>query len=77
MPLTRQQLLDEALSLNPKEREALAEELLRSLNESDRAEIDAAWLAEIRARDAAFRGGQVKARAVDQAIDELLSRAKR
>jgi putative addiction module component (TIGR02574 family) len=77
MPLTRQQLLNEALSLNPTEREALAEELLLSLGESERAEVDAAWLAEVKARNAAYVSGQVKASPVDQVVNELLSRAKR
>jgi putative addiction module component (TIGR02574 family) len=77
MPLSRQQLLNEALSLNPTEREALAEELLLSLSESERNEVDAAWLAEVRARDAAYVDGKVKASPVDQAVNELLSRAKR
>lgn len=42
MPLTRQQLLTEALSLDPAERDALAEDLLLTIAETDRAEIDQA-----------------------------------
>lgn len=50
--MTRQQLLHEASSLSPQEREKLAEELLLTLSETDAEAIDAAWLEEVKARDA-------------------------
>ena len=76
MSLTRQQLLTEALSLDPTEREALAEELLLSLDEPEREAIDAAWLAETRSRDAAFRRGESTASTVDEVIARILSRKR-
>ena len=76
MSLTREQVLTEALSLDPTEREALAEELLLSLHEPDREAIDAAWLAETRSRDDAFRRGEVGAMPVDEAIARILAKAR-
>ena len=76
MSLTREQLLTEALSLDPTEREALAEELLLSLDEPDREAIDAAWLAESRSRDAAFRRGEIQGVPVDDAIARILAKAR-
>ena len=77
MPMTREQLFAEARALDPREREALAEELLLSLDEADRATIDAAWLEEVKARDASYRRGESKAYPVDDVIAELRARAKR
>jgi Putative addiction module component len=51
--MTRQQIKLAAMQLEPAEREALAEELLLSVSEADRAEIDAAWLQEAKKRDSA------------------------
>ena len=75
--MTRDQIVAEAMALDPVEREALAEELLLSLSEADREAIDAAWLAEVRRRDAAFAKGEISASPVDDAVARVLSRAKR
>ena len=76
MSLTRQQILTEALSLDPTERESLAEELLLSLDEPDREAIDAAWLAESHSRNEAYRRGEVQAMPVEQAIARILDKAR-
>ena len=52
--MTKTQLLAEALTLQPKEREELAEELLLSVNEV----LDEEWAAEIRRRVAGIDGGE-------------------
>lgn len=75
--MTRDQIVAEAMALDPVEREALAEELLLSLSEADREAIDAAWLTEVRRRDTAFAKGEISASPVDDAVARVLSRAKR
>ena len=74
MPLTAQQIRTAALELQPAEREALAEELLLSISGSERDEIDAAWLEEVRLRDAAFIAGKMSASPVDEVVDRLTRR---
>ena len=77
MPMTRQQLLSEAMSLDIEEREELAEELLLSLDEPNRAALDATWLEECRARYAAYERGEVKASPVDQVIAQIVSKDRK
>jgi putative addiction module component (TIGR02574 family) len=77
MPLTKEQLLAEAMALEPKEREALAEELWLSVESGDREELDAQWLAEAQRRDAAFAAGHIKAVPVDVAVNRVLSRGRK
>ena len=76
MPLTKQQLLAEAMALDPQDREALAEGLWLSIEGEDREELDAKWPAEARRRDASFAAGQIKAVPVDEAINRVLSRGR-
>ena len=66
MSMTKDQILSEAMALRPQEREALAEEILLSLTEADAAEIEAAWLAEVKSRDAAYCRGEIRAHPVDE-----------
>ena len=73
MPMTKNELLAEAMALAPEEREALAEELWLSLDGEDRESIDAAWLEEARRRDAAYASGQVQAKPADEVVQRLLS----
>lgn len=54
------------MTLEPQEREALADELLGTLTDADAAEIDAAWLAESRRRDEAYSRGEIGASPVDE-----------
>ena len=75
MVLSRRQIKDAALRLEPGERGALAEELLLSIQETDREKVDAAWLAESRRRDAAYRAGKVTARPVGEVIARLRDKA--
>jgi hypothetical protein len=74
MTLSKEQIMSEALKLAPSEREMLAEELLLSIQESDRAEIDAAWLAEAHRRDS--MSGDSTAKPVDEVIKRLLAKAR-
>ena len=50
MSLNVEQILDEAMSLNAQESARVAEELLLSLDEEAREEIDAAWAEELLAQ---------------------------
>jgi hypothetical protein len=77
MAMTKEQILTEAMALNPRDRETVAEELLLSLSDSDRQAIDDAWLAEARRRDAAFANGQVKASPINDVVGRVLSRTMR
>ena len=57
--------------LDPIEREALAEELLLSIDGAERDVVDQAWLTEIRRREADFAAGKTGAKPVEQVIDRL------
>lgn len=76
MPMTKDQLLAEAMALDPAEREALAEELLRTID-GDQADIDAAWLEECRRRMEAVDRGEIGTVPVDQVMRDLFERLKR
>jgi putative addiction module component (TIGR02574 family) len=76
MTLTKEQIRTAALNLNPAEREALAEELLLSIDEASRQEIDAVWLAEIRRRDDDYRAGKTTAKPVDEVLNRLRNKSK-
>jgi putative addiction module component (TIGR02574 family) len=58
MPMTRQQLLAEAMALSAEDRERLAEDLWQSLDDATRDEIDDAWTTEIRRRMEAIDRGE-------------------
>lgn len=73
--LTREQIKSAAMQLDPAERESLAEELLLSIDASDRESIDAAWLAEVQRRDADFLAGQTSAKPADDVIHRLQGKA--
>lgn len=74
--LTKEEIKDAALKLSPSEREALAEELLLSIDDAQSDEIDAAWLAESRRRDADFIAGKTTARPATEVIDRLLNKGR-
>lgn len=76
MTLTKEQIKSAALLLAPADREALAEELLLSIGETDRQAIDAAWLAEAHRRDADFRAAKTSAKPADEVIARLLGKAR-
>jgi hypothetical protein len=75
MTPARERIRTAALELDPAEREALAEELLLSLAGSDWEQIDAAWLAEARRRDAVFLAGPSAAKSVDDVTIRLRTRS--
>ena len=66
-------LIDEALSLAPEERSAVALALLDSLGNDDEAAVSEAWAEEIRRRKEDLRSGAVKAIPWDQAKARLES----
>ena len=74
---TKDQIKRAALELNVAEREALAEELLLSIEGTDRDTIDAAWLDEIRQLDDRFRAGESQGQPMDQVIGRLMHKAGR
>jgi hypothetical protein len=56
---------------------ALADELLLSLDEPNRAQLDAAWLEECRVRYGAYERGEVKAAPVDEVIAQILAKDRK
>lgn len=76
MPLTKEQIKSAALKLDPSDREALAEELLLSIDGAERDEVDSAWLAEARRRDALLAAGKTHANPVEQVIERLTNKAR-
>ncbi len=71
MSMSKDQIKDAAMQLNAVEREALAEELLLSLSDNQREEIDAAWIQEVKRRDQAFLSGETSAKPVDEVISRI------
>jgi putative addiction module component (TIGR02574 family) len=77
MPMTKEQIYAEAIALDVREREALAEELLLTVDDGTREEVDAAWAEEIERRIAEYERGEVKAIPGDQVLRELRARHDR
>jgi putative addiction module component (TIGR02574 family) len=69
MPLTLEQIRDEAMKLSPKERADLADLLWVSVEPS--TDIETAWDAEIERRIADFEGGRTQAIPAEQVLREL------
>jgi len=69
MAITREQLEAEARRLPKEERARLAEALIASLDEE--AEVERAWVEEIRRRVAELRSGDVVAIPADEVFAEL------
>lgn len=72
--MTQDQVFTEALALDAEARAKLAEKLVSSLPDS--GEVDAAWLAEVRNRDAAYAPGEVTASPVQTVLERVGSRAR-
>lgn len=71
MPLTFDQITEEAIKLPPASRALLADKLVQSLEAEDTDEIQRLWSAEaIRRRDE-IRSGQVQAIPGEQVIEEV------
>jgi putative addiction module component (TIGR02574 family) len=59
MSITAERILHDAMALEPQEREALAEELLRSLHAEPGDSAEAEWVAEAERRLDAIERGEV------------------
>jgi putative addiction module component (TIGR02574 family) len=70
--MTTDQLEQELLRLPTAERARLAERLISSLDED--AEIEAAWIAEVRRRDEEIRAGGVEAIPLEDALTSIRER---
>lgn len=60
MPITLEELEQQARSLSPEERARLADVLLESLRAAPLAEIESAWDQEIEERVAAYDRGEIE-----------------
>jgi putative addiction module component (TIGR02574 family) len=76
VPFSFEQIRTAALSLSPSDREALAEELLRSLCDADQVEVDADLLAEVRRRDRDYQMGESIARSVEDVLARLAAKSR-
>ena len=71
MAMTKEQIRSAAMQLDPAERESLAEELLLSVSDAEREEIERAWLEEARRRTAAYKAGLTAGKPVNEVLDRL------
>ncbi len=62
--------------LSPSQREALAEDALHSLTDSDRQSIDDAWLAEAQRRYAAYLSATTPAKPVNEVFCRIDGKAR-
>jgi len=69
--MTREQIKAEAMKLNAVDRESLADELLSSIDERARGEIESAWLAEVDRRERAFAEGKSGETPVGDVLERL------
>lgn len=76
MSRTADQIIQEARALNAEERAYVAEELLRSLEEPERAEIDAAWAEEIERRIDDLDAGRMPTRSADEVMRRVRDRLR-
>jgi hypothetical protein len=60
MPMTKEQIIEEAKRLDWEDREAILEELMLSRTPDECAAIDAEWCAEARRRQEAVGRGELK-----------------
>ena len=76
MSMTKQEILEQAMALDPKDREAIAEELWSSVEHVSERELDEAWAREAQDRVEAYRRGEMSAKPVNEVIERLLNRRK-
>jgi putative addiction module component (TIGR02574 family) len=76
MPMTKEEILAEALTLRPEERDQLADQLWRSVDPADRREIEKAWAEEAEDRLAAYRRGELTAKPHQEVLDRLEKRPR-
>jgi putative addiction module component (TIGR02574 family) len=77
MPLTIDQLEQEAMRLSATSRALLAEKLVESLDEAELDQIQKRWVAEALRRRDEVRSGRVKPIPGEQVLDEARRRARR
>ena len=68
---TKQEVLNEALSLPPIERAALIEELLSSFDFPDRERLDRLWAAESEDRIDAYDRGELTATPLESVFEKI------
>ena len=71
MPLTLDQLAEEAMQLPPSARALLAERMVESLEAGERDEVERAWAAEAVRRRDEVRSGRVQPVPGDQVLAEV------
>jgi putative addiction module component (TIGR02574 family) len=71
MPLTLDQLAEEAMQLPPASRALLAERMVESLDAGDRDEIQRAWTTEAVRRRDEVRSGRVQSIPGEQVVAEV------
>ena len=69
-----QQILQSALSLSPDDRVEIAESLILSLDEQRAADIEAAWVEEIKRRIESIEKGQVELIPAHEVMREMRER---
>ena len=67
MAMTKEQILEQAMALNPRQREELAEELLLSVDEI----LDPRWAAEIQKRIAQIDRGETTLHPADEVFEAI------
>jgi putative addiction module component (TIGR02574 family) len=75
--MTKDQILQQALALDPDERSQLAEELSSSLDDKTQEEVHEAWAVELRRRIEALDRGEMKTMPAEEVFERLRKRLKR
>ncbi len=71
-----EQILEEALSLPPKERAEIAERILSSLDLATQQENDRLWAKEVESRIDAYERGELKAVPADEVFKRINAKQK-
>lgn len=71
MTAAAKQIFEDALKLEPNERERLAEALWQSIQHA--GDVEGAWVEEVKQRIAAADAGQIDSTPWDEARDELMN----
>jgi putative addiction module component (TIGR02574 family) len=77
MPLTPEELAEQAMDLPPESRARLADLLVESLDAAEIGPIDRAWAAEARKRRDEVRSGSIKAIPAEDAFKKARDSLKR
>ena len=76
MPMTKEQILAEALALDPADRDDLADQLWRSVDRANGQSIEESWAQEADDRIAAHQRGELPARPMDKVVERLRNRRR-